>query len=413
MTISKGINNANLKSGNRGLVLKMIATGEARTRIELAKKCGLSKMSLTNIINEFIKAHIVKETEIEKVKGAGRNPVVLTITDRCKKVIGVAIDRTAVTCMLTDISNNVLVKTSYSINEENAKNLMEIVYAAIEEVSKDYDTKDILGIGVSTIGPVNVQTGVILNPPNFYGVTNVEIVKLLTAKYGLPVYIDNIYSAAALIEKYFGVGKHYRDFVFLGIGNGVGSGIVVNDEVLHSAAGNTPELGHMSIDYNGKSCSCGNRGCLELYTAVDKVRIKLMFATGKDLSFEEFSKVAGASQKLLEEPENEECKEIVKDFSKEQIDDINMIFEDANSAIAAAGTSVVNLLHTNAIVIGHKGVNIPSKYLRSIEDSINEKRAFKNENDTMVIKSAFGEETHILGAATLVIDAAFKGEISL
>ena len=139
MAISKGINNANLKSGNRGLVLKMIATGQASTRIELAKKTGLSKMSLTNIINEFMKAHIVKETEIEKVKGAGRNPVILTITDRCKKVIGLSIHRSAINCMLCDISNNVLKEATTELNKDNAK--ASDVIALMRHVREVVDSK--------------------------------------------------------------------------------------------------------------------------------------------------------------------------------------------------------------------------------------------------------------------------------
>lgn len=414
MAITKGINNSNLKAENRGLVLKMIATGEARTRIELAKKSGLSKMSLTNIINEFMKAHIVKETEIEKVKGAGRNPVILTITDRAKKIIGLSVHRSRVSAVLTDLNNNLLDKKTVELNEDNSQNLMQIVFECIEEVSKDYQTKDILGIGVSSIGPVNIETGTILNPPSFYGIENVEIVKILEEKYGLPVFIDNIYCCAALIEKYYGVGKHYKDFIFLGIEKGVGSGIITNDELIHSATGNTPELGHISIDYNGKKCSCGNKGCLELYTASDKLRIKLMFATGKDLPMKEFAKICERYCKKHENAvEGSELIENCPDFTQEQLDDIDMIFADAANAIIAAMTSAVNIFHPEAIIIGNEGYYFPSKYLRVIEDGINERRIYKNNKEVTVLKSAFEDEAQSLGAATLVVDAAFKGIVSV
>lgn len=414
MAINRGINNSNLKAENRGLVLKMIATGEARTRIELAKKSGLSKMSLTNIINEFMKAHVVKETEIEKVKGAGRNPVVLTITDRAKKVIGLSISRGSIVAVLTDLTNTIINRKMIELNEENAGSIVDLVFECIESVSKDYETRDILGIGVSCVGPVNIETGIILNPPDFYGIENIEIVKLLKEKYGLPVFIDNKYCCAALIDKYFGVGKHYSDFVFLGIERGVGSGIVVNNELIHSSTGNTPELGHISIDYNGKKCSCGNRGCLELYAAADKIRIKLMFATGKDLPVRDFARICEKyCTNNVKGIEGSEAAEHCPDFTDEQLADIDMIFADSANAIIAAMTSAVNIFHSQAIIIGDEGFYLPSKYLRVIEDGINERRLYKNHQNVIVLKSAFEDEAQILGAATLVIDAAFKGKVSV
>lgn len=412
MTLSKGINNTNLKYGNRGLVLKMIATNEARTRIDIAKKTGLSKMSVTNIINEFIKHHIVKETEIERNDGAGRNPVVLTVAEKCKKVIGLYIFRDVVCAMKTDITNKVLEKVEYELNAENAANIYDIIYKAIDEVTKDCSPKDILGIGVGSLGPVDVNNVVIVNPTNFYGLENIEIGRKLEEKYGVPVFLDNIYDCAAMVEKYYGVGKHYSDFIFMGLKNGVGSGIVMNDSIFHSSSGATPELGHISIDYNGKPCSCGNRGCLELYADSEKLRIKLMFATGKDLSFKEFCEIA---DKYCSAHEGDQANEkpVPEEFSKEQLDDIDMLFTDMAKAIASAVTSVVNLLHSEAFIIGSDGYYLPSKYIRFIEDTINESKIRDKSGNVTVLKSGFGDEAHVVGCATPVLDAAFKGLIEV
>lgn len=408
MIISKGINNTNLKTGNRGLVLKMIATGEARTRIDIAKKTGLSKMSVTNIINEFLKFHIVKETEIERTDGAGRNPVVLTVADKCKKVVGLFVFRGVVVAILTDITNKVLNRVEYELNQENSDQIFDIIFKAIDEVTEKYASKDIIGIGVGSVGPIDVNTATILKPVDFYGLENLEIGKRLKERYGLPVYMDNMYCCAAMVEKYYGVGKHYNDFIFLGIRNGVGSGVVVNNEIFHSAVGGTPEIGHMSIDYNGKKCACGNRGCLELYADSEKLRVKLMFATGKDISFKEFCEVADKYCRN----DGTEPAEPNTEFTKEQLDDIDMLFTDMANAIASAVTSVVNLLCSEALIIGDEGYYLPSKYMRLIEDNINSSKAAKI-NKFTVLKSGFANEAHIVGTATPILDAAFKGLVSI
>ena len=91
---------------------------------------------------------------------------------------------------------------------------------------------NVLGIGVASIGPLDVAMGVLLNPPRFYGIKNVPLVAELKERYGIPVLMDHQYNSAARAEKLFGCGKNFSSFIFVGITNGIGAGIYLDGRIL-------------------------------------------------------------------------------------------------------------------------------------------------------------------------------------
>ena len=106
-----GVNNTRLKQQNRGLILQLIATGECSSRIELAQQTGLSKMTVTYIVNEFLEQGVLEEREKMQVDGKGRNPIQLCISHRAPKLIGVHIHRERCSVFLCDMHLQVLKKT--------------------------------------------------------------------------------------------------------------------------------------------------------------------------------------------------------------------------------------------------------------------------------------------------------------
>jgi predicted NBD/HSP70 family sugar kinase len=389
MAVRKGINNSNLKQENRGLVLKMIVTGECCTRIELAKKTGLSKMSVTNIVCEFIDQGIISEEKAEKVCGQGRNPILLAVTDKAPKIIGLDIHRSKCAAVLSDLKLNVLRRAECDLSQEKSTHFYDIIFQLIDDVMEHADRTDIIGIGAGCSGPVDIKKGMILNSPDFYGLRDLEITKTLSRRYQLPVYMDSQYNCAALAERYFGAGRHFRDFVFLGIMKGIGSGIIADEKILRSSNGFTSEIGHMSIDWNGKRCVCGSRGCLESYTGTEVLRERMIAATGKNLSFQEFCR--------LSQEGNEPA--------------IDRIFEDMVEKLACGLTSVVNMLNPEAVIIGHDGYFIPDRYLEKMEKIVNQKKLSGEYRHVAILKPYFKNESHILGCACTVLNRVFTGKM--
>ena len=145
---------------------------------------------------------------------------------------------------------------------------------AVKKLIKESGTEGkIRGVGVGAPNG-NYYTGTIENAPNLlWGRKRVEFSKLLTeAMGGLPVALTNDANAAAVGEMTYGAARGMKNFIMITLGTGVGSGIVINGEVVYGHDGFAGELGHTSVVYNnGRLCGCGKTGCLETYTSATGV----------------------------------------------------------------------------------------------------------------------------------------------
>jgi glucokinase len=125
----------------------------------------------------------------------------------------------------------------------------------------------IQGIGICAPGPLDPRTGVVLNPPNVPCWRNFPLAERISARYRVPVRVDNDANAAALAETRWGTAKGYRYVFYATIGTGIGTGIVFDGKIYHGKTGSAGEGGHVSIDYRGPVCACGKRGCIEILAA--------------------------------------------------------------------------------------------------------------------------------------------------
>ncbi len=155
--------------------------------------------------------------------------------------------------------------------EKPAEMLFERIFKKLERrLQKLSAESKIVGIGIGAPNG-NYYTGGIENPPNLkWG--NVNLVKLAKKYIDLPVAVTNDANAAALGEMLFGAARGMKDFIEVTLGTGVGSGIVVNGELVYGHDGFAGEMGHVIVRRNGRLCGCGRRGCLETYASAPGLR---------------------------------------------------------------------------------------------------------------------------------------------
>ncbi len=127
--------------------------------------------------------------------------------------------------------------------------------------------EDIVAMGVGAPGPADLSAGVILAMPNIPGMENVPLSRRLTEVLHLPVVLENDANAAAYGEYRYGSGAGSRTMVLLTLGTGVGSGVIVEGQVLRGSHDIGGEIGHMIVQVDGEPCACGQRGCLERYSS--------------------------------------------------------------------------------------------------------------------------------------------------
>jgi glucokinase len=152
--------------------------------------------------------------------------------------------------------------------DTNAELGPKAVIAQIKKgIEKVYPKKksSIKGIGIGSPGVVSAEKGTVENPPNLPGWTKVNLRKVLEKEFNTNVFVENDANAAAIGELVFGAGKKLNSFLLVTLGTGVGCGIVFERKIFGGEHGGAGELGHTTIDHNGKKCNCGSVGCIEAY----------------------------------------------------------------------------------------------------------------------------------------------------
>jgi len=191
------------------------------------------------------------------------------IIDKMKaRVVGVDIKIDKTSCAIVDIRGNIIATTTFPTSDHPEVGIYLSVLSGhimdLLEKNGGYDTVRSVGISVPS---GNFHTGCIENSPNMPWKGIVPMAAMLRDRLGLAVALGNNAHVMALGEQVFGAGHGLRDFIVVSLGSGMGSCIFSNGAVHLGANGFAGEIGHTCVDVNGRECGCGNRGCLETYTA--------------------------------------------------------------------------------------------------------------------------------------------------
>ena len=183
--------------------------------------------------------------------------------------LGIDIGGTKIASVAVDQSGKIVKRLTTPTNaHEGGEAVLNRLCQLARDLKASISAK-VVGIGVATHGVVVPETGTVrFASSKLPGWTGINLKENLADVYpDTPVRVVNDGHAAALAEYLYGCGRGTSDFIMLVLGTGVGGGVIANGELLRGANGAAGRLGHLSIDPSGPQCSCGNRGCLELYVS--------------------------------------------------------------------------------------------------------------------------------------------------
>ena len=192
------------------------------------------------------------------------------------RTIGVDVGGTKVAAGFVNAQGEITQHTRTAMNPRGtAEEGLAAVTTAIDTLVKMAPEAqgNVQRIGICAPGPLDPQTGVVLNPPNVPCWRNFPLAAEIARRYGGFVKIGNDANAAGLAEGLWGAGRGYKTVFYAGIGTGIGTGIVFDGRIYYGRTGAAAEGGHVSIDYKGPRCGCGKRGCIEVLasgTAIGK-----------------------------------------------------------------------------------------------------------------------------------------------
>ncbi len=307
--------------------------------------------------------------------------------------IGIDIGGTNIKAVLVDDRLNLLSRTTLpSLASDGPSAVIEQVHRVIESlIHKSEPTVQCIGIGAP--GSVDFARGLLLHPPNFPGWDEVPLVSLIEDRWSIPVGLENDANCAALGEAYFGAGKERNTFVALTLGTGVGSGIIIDRKIHHGEKGFGGEFGHMTIDYNGPACNCGNTGCIEAYIGSGYLMRRYLETIRHSPDAFHYERAAGAADTLS--PRD------ISNAAEAGDKTARAFLYETGALLGVAIASTTNLLDITTTIIGG-GVAAAGKPLFDGVLSSARTRVLRVHRDSMeIVPAALGNDAGMFGAAML------------
>ncbi|NIK58489.1 ROK family transcriptional regulator [Kribbella shirazensis] len=267
-----------LRETNQERVLTVLRTQGVLTRAQLTERTGLSRATLSSIVQDLLAADMLTETAAnagkagsEGHRGRGRPVSGLTLNPKGGLALGMDLGHRFVQVTIANVAHEIVASGGVTCSERAPwSRRLELALALVSELATRHQLSlaALAGIGVGVVGPVS-ETGGHRRPSR---ATRIELVRDgLTERFGVPVYVDNNTRLAALGEAIWGAGAGLDNVLYLRLSYGVGGGLVLGGHLFSGAGGAAGELGHITVDPAGPRCACGGRGCLERYVSVDAI----------------------------------------------------------------------------------------------------------------------------------------------
>jgi glucokinase len=276
--------------------------------------------------------------------------------------------------------------------------IVEMVQSAITQVlSQQGGTREeVAGVGIGSPGPLNRATGTVINTPNL-GWRNFPLRDLISNAVKLPASLDNDANCATFGEWWLGAGRDVQTLVGLTLGTGIGGGIVIDGKLYHGCSDIAGEIGHMTIEANGRRCKCGNYGCLEQYASGPAIALRAVegIEAGAesvltDLVKGHLDRITAAMVYQAVLLHDEYATEVMKDTAK---------------FLGAGVANLLNILNPEMVVIAG-GVTQAGDYLFEPLRAEVRRRAFKTAQECCrIVPAELHGTAGVVGAA-----AAFKLE---
>ena len=308
--------------------------------------------------------------------------------------VGIDLGGTNIVAGVVDEDYNIIATAKTKTNcprlaEEIADDMAKIALEAIDKSGKSL--QDIKWIGVGSPGTVNSKTGVIEYSNNL-GFKDFNIVKRIQKTIDKPIYIENDANAAAFGEFVAGSAKGAKDAVAITLGTGVGGGIVIDGKIYSGFNCAGAEIGHIVIEADGPQCTCGRKGCFEVFSsATGLIRMtKEEMVKDKTSVMWKMSEEEGVTGRLAFDAmrKGDNCAKIVCDKYIKYL--------------AIGLTNVINIFQPEILCIGGGVCNEGDALLLPVKEIVAKEVYTRNsKNNTKIVIASLGNDAGIIGAAFL------------
>ncbi len=316
-----------------------------------------------------------------------------------KYYIGIDLGGTNVVVVVVDKKGKIYGYKQFPTSGEKGpefiiKNISDNVIKLGNELKISF--KDIKNIGIGSPGPLDSKKGIIMGAVNLPGWKYVELKKKIEKYLNIKTGVENDANCAVYGEKWIGAGKNTRDVVGFTLGTGVGGGIIIGGKLIRGANYNAAEIGHTSLNPNGRICKCGAHGCLEQYAS----------ATAIATSAKE--KIKEGAKSIITEIVKGDINKITSKTVYEALISGDKLAKDVwDEFIKYLGAGIANVIQTlnpEMIIIAGGVINAGKYLFEPLKDAV-KKQTFPQTFDIVkIVPARLGELAGAIGAAGIVIN---------
>ena len=246
---------------NRDIVLELIRTSHPISRADLARRSGLQRSTVSQIVEQLIRENWVREGSVASAP-RGRRPTLLGLNE---DLVAVAVDihPGRATVAVVDLNGRLLSRSQVPLTDDPAAST-RLLIDSMQQMQASHTRNSIEGIGISLPGRVDPATQRMVFAPNLHW-PEYDLKSAIESKMALTVKMENAATACLLAELTFARMDGVRDAVLVTVSEGIGTGVFANGQLIAGHQGMAGEFGHVSVDPNGPKCGCGQKGCWEVF----------------------------------------------------------------------------------------------------------------------------------------------------
>lgn len=384
-----------------GIMAHVHAEARPVSRAELTVVSGSSRGKISSEVARLIEVGLLVEDGLAESDG-GRRSSLLGIPRSAGLIAAVDIGATSIDVALTTLGSEILAHRDEPTDvrfgpQPVLERVKELISELLEE--RDASPRDILAVGVGVPGPVEQSSGLLTVPPIMPGWDRFPIRDFFVGEYAAPVFVDNDVNVMAVGEHWGGVGKGVDDMIFVKIGTGIGSGIIIGGRLHRGIQGCAGDLGHVSVDPNGPVCTCGNQGCLEAMAAAPAMVLE--------------------AERCIREGNSTVLAEVLREQGEITARDIgeaarrsdycaSTVIRRTGRLIGQTLSAIVSMLNPSLVVIGGGVSHIGNALLAEIRSSVYQRSLPLATRNLPVVMSELDGVAGVTGASVMAAEGVLK-----
>ena len=394
-------NRSDAKQKKRSKILNLIRERKGCSRSEIAAALDIDKKSVSLVVDDLLAQELVLPVGFRDSQ-AGRRQELLAVNGSHTNYIGIDLGATHIIGVRTDLNCLVLDRVFFEVRPGLAVDLiLEQMKSIIKTLmSSDSGTGELKSIGVCLPGFVNPVDGISLVAENIPGWHEIRIRKILGEEIHTSVYIEDCSRAMGLAERWLGKGGEVDDFLVLDLGYGIGMALFLNGDLYTGSGYKSGEIGHTVVDKDGPVCTCGKKGCLEVY------------ASGRGIAQIASDGVKNNRSRILEELIHGDIKSLTAQdvaLAASMNDEHSLqIIGAAGEYIGTALSNVINILNPKKIIIGGGLTGAGKPLFDSISKALQTHTMKEIIADLKLEQSDLGIDVSARGSALVAMEHVFS-----